>query len=417
MIIDGLKQFKNKHVLLLQGPVGPFFWRLAKDLKRIGAHVHKINFNGGDLVFYPKNASNYNGNLTNWPQFLSDFINENNIDIVLLFGDSRPFHVIARKIVLAQKLQIGVFEEGYIRPDFVTLEEFGVNGNSAIPLSKKFYENLIINKPSKTQKVFNTFWHMAFWAVIYCFFAVLLSIYFHQYKHHKPLNFWQGFFWIRSFYRKMLHRPFSIYVNNYLISNHSKHFFLVPLQLRIDTQVLVHSNFSSMESFIDEVITSFARNANQNELLVIKLHPLDRGFNDYGAFIQKVAKFCNVSDRIFYVDSVHLPDMLKHAKGVVVINSTVGLSAINYRLPVIALGKSIYNFDGLTFQGDLSNFWKFAEDFHPNNTVIDNFAYFLIRNTQINGSFYKKLTNTKLYCGLRLRKAFKFSNIIEDQGE
>ena len=55
MLTSSLNQFKGKRILLLQGPVGPFFWRFAKDLEQAGAQVFKVNFNGGDLLFYPSN--------------------------------------------------------------------------------------------------------------------------------------------------------------------------------------------------------------------------------------------------------------------------------------------------------------------------------------------------------------------------
>lgn len=42
--------FASKRVLLLQGPVGPFFWNLAKDLRSVGATVFKFNFNAGDWL-------------------------------------------------------------------------------------------------------------------------------------------------------------------------------------------------------------------------------------------------------------------------------------------------------------------------------------------------------------------------------
>ena len=40
--------FCGKRVLLLQGPVGPFFSNLAHDLRHAGAEVLKVNFNAGD---------------------------------------------------------------------------------------------------------------------------------------------------------------------------------------------------------------------------------------------------------------------------------------------------------------------------------------------------------------------------------
>ena len=51
LISNGLIEFRNKRVLMLQGPVGPFFARLGVDLTHAGAVVFKVNFNGGDWLF------------------------------------------------------------------------------------------------------------------------------------------------------------------------------------------------------------------------------------------------------------------------------------------------------------------------------------------------------------------------------
>lgn len=42
-----------ENILLLQGPVGDFFLRLADWLTENGKTVHKFNFNAGDDYFYP----------------------------------------------------------------------------------------------------------------------------------------------------------------------------------------------------------------------------------------------------------------------------------------------------------------------------------------------------------------------------
>jgi capsular polysaccharide export protein len=410
LIIDGLRQFKDKKVLLLQGPVGPFFYRLSKDLTKVGSIVYKINFNGGDLIFYPFRSTYFRKNLSEWPNFIKTFLIKNKIDVVLLFGDCRHIHSVAHEIAHGLNLQIGVFEEGYIRPNYITLEEYGVNGNSRIPKKSYFYETLDIKASPKIEKVGNTFWYAAMWAMIYNFFGMFLSPFFIQYKHHKPLTIWQGLYWLRSFLRKIKSRNYNIRINKDLTDKYSKQFFLVPLQLHNDAQVSNHSNFSSIESFIDLVITSFAKNAPNEKLLVIKIHPFDRGFNDYHDFVKKVARLCGVDDRVLYVDSVHLPDMLKHASGVILINSTVGLSALQYKSPLIALGNAIYNFESITYQNDLDSFWINADHFKSNDLIVGNFIRYLIRTTQINGNYYKKILKSKFYCGLRWRRLTKKVN-------
>ncbi|MDQ1340266.1 MAG: capsular polysaccharide export protein, partial [Campylobacterota bacterium] len=167
MLKSGLHHFKDKNVLLLQGPIGPFFYRLSKDLKAAGATVFKINFNGGDLLFYPTDAVLYTKSLVEFEEFLENFCTEHNIDTMLFFNDCRPLHRVA--IHTAQKLSIktGVFEEGYIRPNFITFENGGVNAFSPIPRDPAFYKNIDLGSDATFKNVKNPFPFMATWAILY----------------------------------------------------------------------------------------------------------------------------------------------------------------------------------------------------------------------------------------------------------
>lgn len=78
-----------------------------------------------------------------WPAFLSEVIDVHAIDAVMLFGDCRAYHRIAHEIAKERRLEVGVFEEGYIRPDCITLERDGVNGNSTLPDNPIFYLNKV----------------------------------------------------------------------------------------------------------------------------------------------------------------------------------------------------------------------------------------------------------------------------------
>lgn len=64
--------------------------------------------------------------------------------------------------------------------------------------------------------------------------------------------------------------------------------------------------------------------------------------------------------RIRYIRDRHLPSLLTSAQGVVVINSTVGLSAIAYGTATKVCGRAIYDIAGLSFQGALDAFWRAA---------------------------------------------------------
>jgi len=104
----------------------------------------------------------------------------------------------------------------------------------------------------------------------------------------------------------------------------------------------------------------------------------------------------DIEDRVIVLYDTHLPTLLKHAKGTVTINSTVGLSSLYHKTPTITLGKAIYDIEGLTSKGmNIDDFW------HNQQTVdlklLDKYLSHIIENTQLNGSFYGKLPDVRFY--------------------
>ncbi len=60
----------RRDVLLLQGPIGPFFSRFAAELEERDFVVHKVNLNGGDRFFYRRKGSvDYTGEPAHWAAF------------------------------------------------------------------------------------------------------------------------------------------------------------------------------------------------------------------------------------------------------------------------------------------------------------------------------------------------------------
>ncbi len=93
--------------------------------------------------------------------------------------------------------------------------------------------------------------------------------------------------------------------------------------------------------------------------------------------------------RLHYIHDQHLPTLLDHASGVVLINSTVGLSAMNHGLPVAVLGEASYALPGMSYQGGLDSFWNDALDFHMDKDLYRRYRNYLIRHTQLNGDFFR----------------------------
>jgi len=124
-----------RHVFLfLQGPHGPFFARLGRMLNRAGAEVWRVGFNAGDSAFWPDRASYmpFRGMPEAWADTLDAMLDVKDVTDIVLYGDTRPIHAEAVRQARARGLRIHVFEEGYMRPYWVTYERGGSNGNSRL---------------------------------------------------------------------------------------------------------------------------------------------------------------------------------------------------------------------------------------------------------------------------------------------
>jgi capsular polysaccharide export protein len=135
-------------------------------------------------------------------------------------------------------------------------------------------------------------------------------------------------------------------------------------------------------------VRSFAQHAPAGTWLVIKNHPLDTGLVDYRQFVARLADELGVGARVQFIDGGHLPTLLDLARAVVVVNSTVGMSALYHRRPLIALGTAIYALPGLTWQHGIDAFWRGAQA--PDHALFLAFLDYVVHNTQINGDFYTR---------------------------
>src|SRR5690606_5135315 len=103
--------------------------------------------------------------------------------------------------------------------------------------------------------------------------------------------------------------------------------------------------------------------------------------------------------RVLYVHDLHLPTLLKHARGCITINSTTALQSLHHGTPVKALGTAVYDMPGLTHQGSLAEFLREPGTF--DRTLLERFRRWLLWNNQANGSFYKRLPGARRGTGIR----------------
>jgi capsule polysaccharide modification protein KpsS len=383
-------ELQGRKLLLLQGPAGPFFARLSRQLREAGAVVSKVNFNGGEDLYYREpGVVPYRGSLEGWAEFFESLVVERSIDGIILFGDCRPLH--RRAIEQATKLgvEVFVFEEGYVRPDFVTLERGGVNGHSSIPQDPGAYAELELMKERPHQPVKHAFMKSALHTICYASATALLRERYPLYRHHRDIRpLAQAALWWRGTVRRAVHTLRDREIAKRLERHDMPPYFFVPLQVHLDSQ-LKHSRYATINEFIREVVATFAEHAPAECELVLKLHPMDRPYSDYTMDIEALRLEHGLGNRLHYVDVINLPAALRHARGTVVINSTVGLSSLMHGTPVKCLGRAVYDIPGLTHQGSLAEF--FAVPSAVDRELHQRFRQWLLENNQLNGSVWSRL--------------------------
>jgi capsular polysaccharide export protein len=379
----------QRRTLLLQGPMGSFFERLAGTLRAHGQQVWKVNFNAGDdLYFRGEQVIQFRDPLDQWPTQLRKLIAEHRLDAIVLFGQSRRMHQMAIEEARELGVAIFVFEEGYVRPDYVTLEVGGVNAESPIPRDPAFYRELNAEPLPSPQPTGQSFSKVAGAAIAYSIARAFGHSRYPHYRHHRsiaPVR--QGLKWAHGAWRKWWYRFAEREMQGFLAApEQHKRFFLVPLQVYNDSQIRRHSHYKDVGTFIHEVLESFAQHAPAEQLLVLKHHPLDRPYNDYTRLIARESERLGIADRVHYIHDQHLPTLLKHATGVVTVNSTTGLQALYHGTPVIPLGECMYAIEGLVHPGPLDSFW--ANPGPVDVELFQRFRTYLVRETQLNASFY-----------------------------
>lgn len=377
--------------LFLQGPISPFFTQIGNGLASLGHHVHCINLSIGDQLFWRRpGATHYRGRLQDWPAFIEAFLDKHQITDLVLLGEQRDYHKQAIAAAKTRGIHVTVTDFGYLRPDWITLERDGMSGNSCFPRDPAVIRALADKLPAAdlSRKFTDSFFRMAIWDVVYHIANVLFRWFFPHYRTHKmqPLPLiYLGTGWRmlkEKLLRKRTHHAISALTNNH------PRYFVHPLQLAYDFQLRAYSNYPDQGDSIKEVVTSFAAKAPPDTHLIIKVHPMDTGLRDWNKLIQKIASLQGVADRVHYLDGGNLDHLCETALGMVTINSTSGLRALQLDCPVKTLGQAIFDVPGLTFQGSLDAFW--SDGTPPDKPLRDDYIKLMAASIQIRGVFYNQ---------------------------
>ncbi|SFR43561.1 capsular polysaccharide export protein [Yoonia tamlensis] len=382
----------TRNFLFLQGPHGPFFAQLAKMLVAAGANVHRVGFNAGDRVFWGRmpNYIAFRAARDAWPERLCAILRDRAITDIVIYGDTRPIHATAVAQAKAAGLRIHVFEEGYLRPYWVTYERDGSNGHSALmdiplPEMRARLAAGTTDIPPPPSHWGDMRQHI-FYGALYHWFVMFWNRGYPQFKPHRALPIHRE---ALLYSKRLCLMPFlalsRIYAT-YKIKKAGYPYHIALLQLEHDASFQAHSPFDDMHGFLALVIDGFARGAPAHHHLVIKAHPLESGQSPLRKMIRKLAQEHGVAKRVHYLRGGKLAGILAQARSAVTVNSTAGQQALWRGIPLRAFGTSIYEKPEFVSTQPLPAF--FAHPMRPDAEAYRDYRQFLLQTSQVPGGFY-----------------------------
>jgi len=261
----------------------------------------------------------------------TNFFKLNKVDEIILWNGSSLQGHIALSLSKKLKIKTYVFENANIEGK-IFIDSDGVNAASSIANKNlidfegfddeklKFYL-----KNYKEKKELNHVVHQAKKPKIR--FATIINLFFVLFSKYKIYERGFNFSNIKKYFLKF----YKFRFDDYNFKNKSYIFF--PLQVSTDSQIILNSDMSLIESLKLAIIK-----ANEKKLdLVIKPHPAEVNIK----ILKQIIELKHKNDNIYLVNyNTFL--LIKYSELIITINSTVGIEAMMYSKPILVFGKSFY---------------------------------------------------------------------------
>ena len=377
-----------RRFLFLQGPVSPFFAELAAGLRAHGHATRRINLSLGDRLFWDGDgATDYRGRVRDWPGFVAGYLERERITDLVLLGEQRPYHRAAIAAAQARGIAVTVTDYGYLRPDWIVLERDGMGAASRFPRDPAAIMALAgrCPEPDLAHRYGDDFGLQARWDVTHHLAALLPWPFPHYetYLLHHPVPAYLG-----TGLRLLRRRAATARAAATLAAlAPGPPLYLFAMQMENDFSIRAYSDFPDNDAALRLVLGSFARGAPGDARLLVKVHPLDPGLKRWGARLARLAAEAGVAARVHLLDGALPADpAILASRGVVTINSTLGVQAIALGRPVLALGRAVYQVPGLTWQGTPDAFWQAAAP--PDPVLAAAFLRGIAACLHVRGRFY-----------------------------
>jgi capsular polysaccharide export protein len=403
----------RRHFLMLQGPHGPFFRQLARMLRQAGAEVWRVGFNAGDAAMWGGDPGHiaWGGTAEDWAASAGDVMAELGITDLVLYGDTRPVHRDAIAAARARGITVHVFEEGYVRPYWVTYERGGSNGHSRlmttdlpeIEAAMSARETETVTAPAR----WGDMRQHVFWGALYHFRVWAGGRRYPRFRPHRDLTVVEEF---RLYLRRLLLMPvhrIERAAATWRVNRGGFPYHLVLLQLEHDASFRAHSSFASQRDFVRFCLEAFAKGAAGHHHIVFKAHPLEDGRAQIPRTIRTEARRLGIAGRVHFIRGGKLAGLLAQARSAVTVNSTAAQQALWRGLPVRALGRAVYAKPGIVSDLPLADF--FARPDPPDARAYRALRAYLMETSQIPGGFYSSSGRRRL-----MRRAVDLLLAVED---
>ena len=382
---------QRRTFLFLQGPHGPFFAQLGAMLRAAGAETWRVGFNAGDRAFWGgRFYIAHTGTPEDWPAHLAQILDAQAVTDLVLYGDTRPIHALAVAEAQRRGIVVHVFEEGYLRPWWVTYERGGSNGHSRLMelsvadmrRALAHVELDLIDAPAH----WGDMRHHVFYGAAYHACVLLANRSYAGFRPHRALNVRQEALLHLNRLLAMPRHAIERRLATRRVRRGGFPYHLALLQLEHDASFRMHSPFASMAEFLEVVLRGFAQGAPRHHHLVFKAHPLEDGRVRLQSEILRLAAAHGIAERVHFIRGGKLAGLLNHARSAVTVNSTAAQQVLWRGMPLKVFGRAVYDKPEFVSTQPLPEF--FAAPTRPDLRAYRDYRRFLLETSQLPGGFY-----------------------------
>lgn len=284
------------------------------------------------------------------------------MDRIIVFGDSLDSETI-RMFATVNNISCFSVENGYFRPFTLQIDPKGVNAFNSVPRNKEFYNNIEIDHDRLNNFLFRPEKAKLVHDEIDSIRKIFLSYYEGDSQTVDSKE---------KIENSNLDEGDSLKFDSYIY---------VPLQLETDLQMIKNSSYDSLLEVVNDIDRFYKsmQLSKQNLKLVFKFHPLWTSEQHLRSY-QKVKNKIDKHPYMYLVDDDN-QILLKNAKAIMVVNSTVGFEAITLKKPVITFGEAFYNIDGIVMNVrknqsiNINEFYEYLKN-GPDPYLVNKFVYY-----------------------------------------